>query len=427
MAIKDSGQFSLPGLATLLLLALCAAGCGSNPISTTAEIKTDLENKTENMNANDTHPVLIDLVDPNATPETRSLFLYLQSIRGKAILFGHQHATTHGRSIGTPDGTSSDIKHVVGSHPAVFGWDTLSLDGWERPGTRANSTAENVAQLADYIEKAQAAGGIVTISTHPYNFLTGESFYDATGGVVTAILPGGEKNDALNLYLDQVADLAHSIKDDKGNPIPLIFRPFHEMNGTWFWWGSEQATTDEYIRLYRYTVKYLRDEKGVHNLLYAYSPNGYFRGDAEAYLTWYPGDEYVDILGYDHYDDTSDTPAWLRHTVEDLGMIANLADEKGKISAFTEFGLRGNLGDAEGFELNPTWFTDMHKALMDDPDARRSAYMQSWANFDASQYYVPFPGHPLAADLERLAADPTSFFAVDLINVYTQTDIKTVP
>src|SRR3954468_24928731 len=66
----------------------------------------------------------INLVDRKATDKTKSLFTYLQRVRGNAVLFGHQHNTTEGATITPQDGTQSDVKNAVGDFPAVYGWDT---------------------------------------------------------------------------------------------------------------------------------------------------------------------------------------------------------------------------------------------------------------------------------------------------------------
>lgn len=362
---------------------------------------------------------LSQLVDVNATKETCALFDYLRGVRGKAMLFGTQHPTSYGIFVPEPDGVQSDLYNSIGKHPAIFGWDTLVLDGWELPGRRLANDAENVAALVDYAQKAHQLGGIVTLSTHPHNFVTGNDFYDVTGDVVCAILPDGAYNDAFNDYLDRIARFAHDVKDDEGNRIPIIFRPFHENNGDWFWWGAPYTEAADYIALFRYVVTYLRDRKNVHNLLYAYSPNGAFDGVPDGYMQTYPGDAYVDVLGYDHYDPTGGAAEWLDTTVQDLAMIADIADKKGKVSAFTEVGMRGMLGDFNN-TVNLNWFTDVLNAIKADGRARRSVYMQTWANFGESfgemQYYIPYPGHRMVANLQAFADDPFTHFASDRIN-----------
>jgi mannan endo-1,4-beta-mannosidase len=365
------------------------------------------------------------LVDPDATSATRSLFSYLRDVRGEGILFGHQHTTSDGVTVGDPpDGTRSDVQAAVDDYPAIFGWDTLILEGKEKPGVLGAPVEQNIAAFADYMEKAHELGGINTISAHMNNFVTGGSFYDTEGATVTAILPGGAKHDELNAYLDTIATLADETRDGEGNLIPIIFRPWHENAGSWFWWGAAHATSGEFVELWRYTVEYLRDVKGVTSFLYAYSPGGGFGGVDDVYLRTYPGDQYVDVLGYDSYDasTTADSSAWLNGVVQDLGMIADLADAKGKISAFTEFGLANGALKPNGQNPNLTWYTDVLDAIKADPRASRSAYMPTWANFDPNGVgaYTPYPeygeleAHELLPDFQAYAADPYSYFASDL-------------
>nr|WGD85205.1 hypothetical protein P5621_11095 [Bacillus subtilis] len=75
------------------------------------------------------------------------------------------------------------MKNSVGDYPALFGWDTLSLDGYEKPGSREQSAAENRANLIKSMKTAHELGGILTLSTHPHNFVTGGDFYDTSGTV----------------------------------------------------------------------------------------------------------------------------------------------------------------------------------------------------------------------------------------------------
>jgi len=370
-------------------------------------------------------PGSVEIVDPGATPETASLFQYLQDIQGEATLFGHQHTTSYGVTInGTADGTSSDVNNGVGDFPAIFGWDTLIIQGDERPGQAANTAAQNITLLADYMQKADTIGGINTLSAHMENFVTGGSFYDVTGDTLRAVLPGGPNNADLTAYLDNIALLADSARDVDGNLIPIIFRPWHENAGSWFWWGAAFGSPGEYAELYRFTVEYLRDVKGVSNFLYAFSPGGGFGGNADTYLRTYPGDAYIDILGYDSYDDGNAGATWLNGIVADLGMISDEAIARNKVSAFTEFGISTSGLLPNGENPNLTWFTDVLAAIKADPKASRSAYMETWANFGTDQNFVPYPAsaaapaHELLPDFQAYAADPFTYFASDLTGVF---------
>lgn len=368
-----------------------------------------------------------DLVDPQATDETRSLFAYLKDIRGEQVLFGHQHSTDVGMTLTGSVQPESDVKNAVGDFPAVFGWDTLSLEGKEKPGVPGD-IEQSRANLVASVKAIHKLGGIFTFSTHMPNFVTGGSFNDTTGAVVENILPGGEYNDEFNAFLDNIALFAKELQDDEGRPIPVLFRPFHEQNGGWFWWGAKTTTPSQYIELYRYTVEYLRDRKGVHNFLYVYSPNGPFGGDETNYLATYPGDDYVDILGMDQYDNQSNpgTEQFLNNLVSDLAMISKLADAKGKIATLSEFGYspQGMKTTGNG-DLH--WFTRLLNAIKGDPDAKRIAYMLTWANFNLNgNLFVPYKGAPELGDHELLPdfieyyKDPYTGFLHEVSGVYTK-------
>ncbi|MBM7692048.1 mannan endo-1,4-beta-mannosidase [Peribacillus deserti] len=368
----------------------------------------------------------VNFVDAKATNKTKSLFAYLNDVRGKHVLFGHQHTTDEGLTLTGSGKPESDVKNSVGDFPALFGWDTLSLEGKEKPGV-PNDAEKSRENLAASMKEAHDMGGILALSTHFPNFVTGGSFNDTAGSVVEHILPGGDKNDEFNAFLDNIALFAKNLKDDKGDLIPVLFRPFHEQNGGWFWWGAKTTTTSQYVEIYRYTVEYLRDRKGVHNFLYVYSPNGTFGGSEDSYLTTYPGDEYVDILGMDQYDNQSNpgSEQFLKNLVSDLGMISKLADRKGKIATFSEFGYSpqgmkttGN-GDLQ-------WFTRMMNAIKADPDARRISYMQTWANFALNgNLFVPYNDapnglgdHELLPDFINYYKDPYTSFLDEVEGVY---------
>lgn len=364
----------------------------------------------------------VDLVDTNATAWTKSLFVYLNESRGHHILFGQQHATDEGLSITTHDGTQSDTYNDVGAYPALFGWDTLSLEGKEKPGVAGNYE-QSRDNLVASMKKAYAFGGVLTLSSHLPNFVTGGDFYDTKGNVVSHILPGGDKNAEYNDFLDKIADFANRLKTDDGTPIPVIYRPFHEQNGSWFWWGAAFTTTDEYKEIYRYTVEYLRDKKGVHNFLYAFSPGGGFGTSADTYLKTYPGDDYVDILGFDSYYN-GEGDSWFAGVKTEAATVSKIADSKHKVAALTEFGYQGMKVSGNA---TTDFYTRLANALKSDPDARKMAYMLTWANFGPDSVYVPFhtgdPAreHEMLPDFIDFYNDPYTTFSNGVSGAYSKT------
>jgi hypothetical protein len=194
--------------------------------------------------------------------------------------------------------------------------------------------------------------------------------------------------------LENMATFFKSLKDEKGNPIPILFRPFHEQTGNWFWWGKGHCSEKDFAELWKLTVKTLRDQHDVHQLLYVYSPNQRKNTPAE-YYQGYPGDEYVDVLALDAYHDL-DTEAGAIKTSKELGWIVREARAKGKIAALAETGLEsfknGAWGGAIKGASNPNWFSkNLGLALSSDPDAKDIAYMMVWRNASDSHHYYPAP------------------------------------
>lgn len=386
----------------------------------------------------------VNIVDKNATPETKSLFSYLDTTRGKQVLFGAQNTTANGITFTStgPTDTHSDVKSATGDYPAIFGFDSLILEGRENPGIPGDSLMQNVVPFVKSIQTAHSLGGIPEISTHMENFETGNDFNDLTGRPVSHILPGGDKNAVYNQYLDAIAKVANTSTDASGKLIPIIFRPFLENTGNFFWWGAGHATTGEFKEIYRYTVEYLRDTDHVHNFLYAFSPNGAFGGDAASYLATYPGDSWVDILGYDNYESSNvsdNSDAYINTVVTDLAMVSTLADARHKIAAFTEFGRNGDRTIQPTGNKSLNFFTDLIAGMEANPEAKRMAYMLTWANFGNGQIYVPNgaytdangvkqPANQMLPDFQAYYANPYTAFASNIpAGALTQTGLTATP
>ncbi len=347
------------------------------------------------------------LIDERATPETKALFYNLHRLSKTNILFGHQHATEYGHGwYGDTD--RSDVKSVTGSHPAVIGVDFMGLSG------RSEEEIEkNRLQLKRNIEDTYNRGGLTTVSWHFSNPVSAGDFYwkdSVSLPAVKYIIPGGSNHQEYKNILRTVASLAHSVKGEDGKPVPMIFRPYHEFDGDWFWWGRAHCSREEFISLWRFTVSYLRDSLQVHNFIYAFSPDNLFRSEEE-FLDRYPGDEWVDLLGMDNYGDFG---RYGRYNVEagykKLKIVSDLARRKGKLAAFTETGLESI--------PNPAWWTDvLLKTLKRD---LQLCYVLVWRNDTRSptHYYAPFPGHGSAPDFIQFYEDPFTLFEKDLSALY---------
>ncbi|WP_374755882.1 glycoside hydrolase family 26 protein [Larkinella soli] len=347
-------------------------------------------------------------VDPKATRPTAALFRNLRTLSKKHILFGHQHATEYGHGW-NGDADRSDVKSVSGSHPAVIGVDFSGLSG--RPAGAIEKTKESLRKtIADTYDR----GGLTTVAWHFSNPVSPGGFRwvdSVSAPAVSMIIPGGSHHEAYKEILRTVGEFAKSVKGSDGETVPMIFRPYHEFDGGWFWWGRPHCSREEFIALWRFTVSYLRDSLEVHNFLYAFSPDCLFSTEAE-YLDRYPGDDWVDLVGMDNYADFGRNGHYnVEAGIRKLKIVSDYAKKAGKLAAFTETGLE-SLPDT-------TWWTGtLLRALKAEKLAL--AYVLVWRNDTRSptHFYAPYPGQASAADFMRFYEDPYTLFEKDRPKLY---------
>lgn len=325
------------------------------------------------------------------TLEENTMLSKLKSIKGKGILFGHQDDLAYGVGWEYVQG-ESDVKRVSGDYPALFGWE---LGGIERED-QVNLDKVPFTKMRELVIMGHEMGGINTFSWHPYAATNGESSWDKEAIVVKHIIPGGSHHDAFKQQLDKIARFFKQLKDKNGKAIPFIFRPWHEMDGSWFWWGDSRCTQEEFQALFTFTIQYLREAKGLSQMLVAYSPDRNF-DTAGDYLQWYPGDAYVDILGVDNYGDLKQKGG-AEQAIKKLHIVIDVANKKGKIAAFTETGLENVTDDK--------WYTQqLGKVLADPLVAKEISYVMVWRNDGNVHYFFPYPGQKGEADAKELLSD----------------------
>ncbi len=314
--------------------------------------------------------------------------------------YAHQDALVYGHSWKVEDLTGdsltrSDVKFVTGSHPAMVGFD---LGGIEL-GNAANLDGVDFNLMRKAAVKHSEEGGIVTFSWHPRNPVTGGDSWDiSTDTVVESVLSGGSNYETFRMWLSRAADFFDSLKDSDGNPVPVIFRPWHENIGSWFWWGGKLCTAEQYKSLYTMTRDYIAGERGLKNIVWAYSPNSEI--DSTQYFSRYPGDDYVEIIGVDHYEyvDRSDETKseaecleaankhYVERLAEDLKYMESYAKEHGKLIAVSETGF-------EGIPYQRWWTDVLLPAIGDSP----VSYVLTWRNaWDKQGHY--FAAHPDSDD-----------------------------
>lgn len=307
----------------------------------------------------------------------------LKSLVNKGIMYGHQDDIIYGHSWKTEG--ESDVKQVTGDYPAVFGWELGHVENND-PYSLDSVLFSEIRAGIKWVHKE---GGINTISWHLDNPLTNDNSWDVSSNkVVESILNDGDINQKYIQMMDNLAEFLLSLKDDNNNLIPIIFRPFHEHTGSWFWWGEDLCSSEDYIELWRITVDYLT-EKGLNNILYAYSSAGNF-DSAEKFLEKYPGDDIIDIIGFDIYQfGADDNLNYIESTKSMLEILTPIAEEKGIITILAETGYE-SIPDA-------TWWTETLWPAIKD---YKISYVLTWRNAHDREehYYAPFPGQISAQD-----------------------------
>lgn len=344
----------------------------------------------------------IKTVDPEASNETVALMSNLLKYKDQALMFGHQDDLAYG--IGwIAEEFSSDVQKTCGKFPAVFGWDAGEI------GQERNIDGVVFSNMQKWMVEVYERGGINTLSWHLDNPVTMDDSWDRTPAV-HAIIPGGELHEEFKKTMDDLADFLAGLKTEDGTWVPVIFRPWHELNGSWFWWGRDNCSVEDFKALFRFTVEYFRDVKGLHHLLYSYSTDKF--SSYEEYMERWPGDEYVDLIGYDDYHNFAEKSS-IHKGIKSLQILAALGDSLNKPFALTETGLESI--------PEPLWFTEHVLApIKNDELARKASYMLVWRNFDKKHHYAPYPGHISEEEFKKFEADEFTWFLDELPDMYKQ-------
>ena len=370
------------------------------------------------------HKASDPLADSGRTARTEQLLENLKALGDSAVyLFGQHDATVYG--IGweadyTNDSTihsRSDVKSVCNDFPALLSFDLGHIE----LGDERNLDGVPFSRIRQEIFAHYDRGGMITLSWHLDNPLSGgsswvaDSLRDVETHTVAAILEGGEKHELFLTWLDHVADFLNSLESPYGVRIPILFRPWHEHTGSWFWWGQQHCTAEQYKALWQLTVNRLKD-KGVTNALYAYSPGTEPDGDKARYLERYPGDDIIDLVGLDCYcwapeADTTQIANYAANLDRNLATVCAIAKQHHKAVALTETGY-------EGIKTDDWWTSTLAPVLSRHP----LSYVLVWRNAHdkPGHFFAPYPGHPSASDFVRFYNAPETLFLRDVNALYLQ-------
>ncbi|MGD0832195.1 MAG: glycosyl hydrolase [Terracidiphilus sp.] len=234
-------------------------------------------------------------INPNATPEARALLAYLNSISGKATIAGQHNYPNAGARW-------TDMAYdLTAKYPGLFGGD-FGFSG----GDDKDSVTSRPAMIEE-VERQYRNGAVITLTWHEVRPIDDEpvTFHQSIQGHLTdaewkeLLTPGSPLNTRWRAQVDVIAGFLAQLRDAH---VPVLYRPYHEMNGNWFWWGGRPGK-DGSAALYRQLYDRFVNVHHLDNLLWVWNanaPNGKNAGPIEDY---YPGAQYADLLSMDVYGD----------------------------------------------------------------------------------------------------------------------------
>lgn len=287
-------------------------------------------------------------VNPNATPEAKALLARLyQTVDSGQIISGLHHNVLFGPRYKRD---LDRIEEAAKVEPLIWGGDLA----WD---------AGTVVEMAT--EQYQR-GNIITLMWHagrptdsgPVNFKEQTQGQFTTDEWQDLLTPGTLM---YKHWLIQVDSIANYLKVLQERKVPVLWRPYHEMNGEWFWWGNRPGP-DGFQQLWKMLYDRLTNYHHLNNLIWVWNANAVREGQ-EGIVMWYgdyyPGPEYVDVLATDVYHND-----WRKCHHNDLVKLAN-----GKLVALGEVG-----------EL----FTPQFLKLMP-----KFAWFMLWTGYTDTKYNTP--------------------------------------
>lgn len=239
--------------------------------------------------SNSTYNVTSSLVNKNSTANTKKLYSFLKDSYGKYVITGQQCDG------GINGNEFKAIKNLTGDYPALLGLDMMDYTPSRTAFGASSSAVEKAIEFAN-------KGGIVTFCWHwnaPTEYLNSTAnssdgwwggFYTQSSKFDIAKVMNGQDAKGKKLLDRDIKEIAKQLKRLEKAGVPVIWRPLHEASGGWFWWGAKGS--DAYKKLWKYLYNELTNTYGCNNLIWVYNGQS---------ADWYPGDEYVDIVGEDIY------------------------------------------------------------------------------------------------------------------------------
>ena len=344
---------------------------------------------------------LILMACSQTTTPSQDLINRLTELSKKGIMYGHQDDPFYGTTWQWEKGRS-DTYELVGDYPAVMGFD---LGGLEE-GHDKNLDSVPFCWIREEAIKQYENGGIVTFSWHPRNPQTGGNAWDVSDpATVRSILPRGENHELFVSWMQSLVDFFLSLQTQSTihNPqstIPFILRPWHEYNGSWFWWGRNNCSNEEWLALWNMFQDYI-NERVPNSIVWCCSPNldGHFT--TEYLESRFPEAGRVDILGYDTYQWGTEKD-FVEQSTADIAFLYAYAQEHDMLFTISECGIQNSpVAD---------WWTRVFLPLT---EGKEVCYFLPWRNWN-KEHFGAAKGLKTEKDFIKLYNNPRTLFLKDL-------------
>lgn len=278
------------------------------------------------------HPVAKTLSNPDASSSARSLMSYLVDNYGHRILSGQQDYAN-----------VEWLQTNLGKKPAVVGFDLMD---YSPSRVKYGAATEEIEEAIEWDRQ----GGIVAMLWH-WNAPTGlidqpgkewwRGFYTDSTTFDVGYAMAHPDSEEYALLLRDIDAIAVQLKKLQDADIPVLFRPLHEAEGGWFWWGAQGAEPAK--ALYRLLYDRLTNEHRLNNLIWVWN---------SVSPEWYPGDDVVDIVSYDSYPQGGD----YNPQIGKYDQLLDLVDDR-KLVAMTENGAVPDPDLLQAYRADWSWFS----------------------------------------------------------------------
>jgi mannan endo-1,4-beta-mannosidase len=252
-------------------------------------------------------------VNPNATAETKKLYKWIQSLRNRStnkVIVGQEIRNADRFPRWEPSNVAdttfysygvSELQQNTGHWVGLIGHEYNGLSPYD--STNPDYPGGDTSARTDLINYWNS-GGLVTVNWNFANPFNGGWYGDLNNVDLQQLLPNAQ-GVRLAAWQQQLDNTAAELKKYQDAGVVVIWRPFQEMNGNWFWWGKVPSNPTAFKAVWQDMYNYFTQVKKLDNLLWVYSPAGTTGAQASDYTSFYPGDNYVDIVGPTIYGDNS--------------------------------------------------------------------------------------------------------------------------